>query len=203
MLDGRLRRAGVCRTPPRRVTALGLIDTTAWYGEDAPQAFRKRAEAAREKGMRGLVDFQVTRWFSDAYGAGNPRAMQPAVETFVANDFECYAASCALLGDADARKYLPSLRIPVAIIVGEEDYATPVAMAQDLHEQLPQSTFTVLPEARHLTPIEHPTPSRVSCSPWCAGGDGESQAAAATRAGPGSSRASRTSRSRAGTCGRA
>lgn len=141
---------------PDRVAALGLIDTTAWYGEDAPQAFRKRADAAREEGMRGLVDFQVTRWFSDAYQEGNPPAMQRAVETFVANDFECYAATTALLGDADARKYLPSLRMPVAILVGEEDYATPVAMAQYLHERLPQSTLTVLPQARHLTPIEHP-----------------------------------------------
>jgi 3-oxoadipate enol-lactonase len=141
---------------PSRVTALGLIDTTAWYGEDAPQAFRKRGEAAREKGMRELVGFQVTRWFSDTYAAGNPPPMQRAVETFVANDFDCYAATCALLGDADARKYLPSLRMPVAIVVGEEDYATPVAMAQFLHEQIPHSTLTVLPRARHLTPIEHP-----------------------------------------------
>ena len=141
---------------PARVTALGLIDTTAWYGEDAAKTFRTRAEAARAKGMRELVEFQVTRWFSDAYTASNPPAMQRAVETFVANDFECYAASCALLGDADARKYLPSLRMPVAIVVGEEDYATPVAMAQFLHEQIPHSTLTVLPRARHLTPIEHP-----------------------------------------------
>ena len=141
---------------PERVSALGLIDTTAWYGEDAPLAFRKRAEAAREKGMRELVGFQVMRWFSDAYAASNPPAMQRAVDTFVGNDFDCYAASCALLGDADARPYLPSLRMPVAIVVGEEDYATPVAMAQYLHEQLPQSTLTVLSKARHLTPIEHP-----------------------------------------------
>lgn len=141
---------------PNRVTALGLIDTTAWYGEDAPQAFRKRAEAAREKGMRGLVGFQITRWFSDAFAASNPSAMQRAVDTFVANDFDCYAASCALLGDVDARKYLSALRMPVAIVVGEEDYATPVVMAQYLHEHLLQSTLTVLSKARHLTPIEHP-----------------------------------------------
>jgi 3-oxoadipate enol-lactonase len=82
--------------------------------------------------------------------------MRHAVEVFTANDFDCYAATCALLGDADARAYLPSLRMPVAIVVGEEDYATPVAMAQYLHEHLPQSTLAVLAGARHLTPIEHP-----------------------------------------------
>jgi 3-oxoadipate enol-lactonase len=29
-------------------------------------------------------------------------------------------------------------------------------MAQHLHGALPQSTLTILPRARHLTPIEHP-----------------------------------------------
>jgi len=54
------------------------------------------------------------------------------------------------------RAHLPDFRMPVAIVVGEEDYATPVAMARELHEAIPQSTLTVLPKARHLTPIERP-----------------------------------------------
>jgi pimeloyl-ACP methyl ester carboxylesterase len=46
--------------------------------------------------------------------------------------------------------------MPVAIAVGEEDYATPVAMAQQLHEAIPHSTMEVIPGGRHLTPIEVP-----------------------------------------------
>ena len=141
---------------PERTAALGLIDTTAWYGEDAPAKFQERADAAREKGMRALVDFQLTRWFSDAYRVANPPEAQRALETFVANDVECYASTCGLLGHVDVRRYLRGFRMPVAIVVGEEDYATPVAMAQHLHAEIPQSTLTILPRARHLTPIEHP-----------------------------------------------
>jgi 3-oxoadipate enol-lactonase len=141
---------------PQRAAALGLIDTTAWYGTDAPLRFRERAEAAREKGMEGLIDFQVTRWFSDGFRAGRPDVLQRTSAIFTANDFDCYAASCALLGDVDARSHLPSLQMPVAIAVGEHDYATPVAMSQQLHEAIAHSTLTVLPDARHLTPIERP-----------------------------------------------
>jgi 3-oxoadipate enol-lactonase len=141
---------------PASTAALGLIDTTAWYGDDAPAKFRERAEAARAKGMQGLIDFQVTRWFSDEFRASHPDVLKQTGDVFVANDFDCYAASCALLGDADLRKHLSTLRMPVAIIVGEEDYATPVEMAQRLHEAIPQSTLTVLSKARHLTPIERP-----------------------------------------------
>ena len=141
---------------PQRTAALGLIDTTAWYGADAPEKFRERADTARTKGMRGMIDFQLTRWFSDDFRAAHPDVLRRTTDVFVATDLECYAASCGLLGNVDSRAALPSLRMPVAIVVGEEDSATPVAMAQQLHAAIPQSSLTILPRARHLTPIECP-----------------------------------------------
>ena len=77
-------------------------------------------------------------------------------DVFVASDVDCYASTCQLLGDVDTRPHLPAFRMPVAIVVGEEDYATPVEMARELHAAIPQSTLTIIPKARHLTPIEFP-----------------------------------------------
>jgi 3-oxoadipate enol-lactonase len=141
---------------PERASRLGLIDTTAWYDPDAAANFRKRAAAAREAGMAGLADFQAARWFSDEFRARCPELVHRAIDVFLANDFECYAASCALLGDADLRPLLASFRIPVTIVVGEDDAATPVGMARHLHDAIAQSTLAILPGARHLTPIERP-----------------------------------------------
>jgi 3-oxoadipate enol-lactonase len=45
---------------------------------------------------------------------------------------------------------------PTAIVVGEEDYATPPAMAEAMHNAIAGSILTVLPGARHLTPLERP-----------------------------------------------
>ena len=42
------------------------------------------------------------------------------------------------------------------MIVGEEDYAAPMAMAQVLHHGIFKSTLTVLKGACHLTPLEQP-----------------------------------------------
>jgi 3-oxoadipate enol-lactonase len=147
---------------PERVTGLALIDTTAWYGPDGPKQFRARAEAARTDGMTGLVEFQVARWFSAAFVGRHPDVMTRVIRIFVANDFDCYAQSCALLGDADLRRHLPTFRMPVSIVVGEEDQATPPAMAHELHSAIPQSTLTVIPAAKHLTPIE--CPDRISAA---------------------------------------
>jgi len=141
---------------PARVSALGLIDTTAWYGEDAPKNWRERAASARSKGLEGMVGFQTTRWFSDNFRTVHPELVKEMTEIFLANDLESYAATCIMLGDADLRHFLLEIRVPVAVIVGEEDYATPVAMARHLHEAIRGSTLAILPGGRHLTPLECP-----------------------------------------------
>jgi 3-oxoadipate enol-lactonase len=141
---------------PSRTRAIGLIDTTAWYGEDAPLKWAERVAAARSKGLGSLIEFQLTRWFGDEFRAQHPDVLKDLTRVFLANDPDCYAASCTMLGESDLRPYLPSLSMPVAIVVGEEDYATPVADARRLHEAISQSTFTILPKARHLTPLECP-----------------------------------------------
>ena len=43
-----------------------------------------------------------------------------------------------------------------AVIVGEEDYAAPIDMARHLHESIAGSSLTIIPAARHLTPLETP-----------------------------------------------
>jgi 3-oxoadipate enol-lactonase len=86
----------------------------------------------------------------------HPGLVQHAMSVFTANDIDAYAATCAMLGDADLRRHLGSFRFPVSVVVGEEDYATPVETAQDLVAAIPGASLTVLPAARHLTPIECP-----------------------------------------------
>jgi 3-oxoadipate enol-lactonase len=141
---------------PARATALGLIDTTAWYGAEAPAQWRERAENVRKKGFGGAIDSQITRWFGDKFRAEHADLVQAATRVFLANDLEAYASTCILLGDADVRPFHAAMKMPVAVIVGEEDYATPVAMARQIHEAVAGSTLTILPAARHLTPIESP-----------------------------------------------
>jgi 3-oxoadipate enol-lactonase len=61
-----------------------------------------------------------------------------------------------MLGDADLRHYQAAIRIPVSVVVGEEDYATPVAMSEQIKTAVPHATLSVLSKVRHLSPIEAP-----------------------------------------------
>lgn len=139
-----------------RVDALGLFDTTAWYGEEAPKNWAERALKAEQEGLQALVGFQQTRWFGDAFRAENAPVVSACVSTFVGNDVAAFGATCAMLGGFDLRAALPRLTMPTAVVVGEEDYATPVSMAQALHQGITRSTLQIIPGARHLTPLERP-----------------------------------------------
>jgi len=132
------------------------VDTTAWYGPDAPRSWEQRANAALASGLSSLTDFQVTRWFGDKFRADHPQAVKDCVDTFLRNDVAAYAQTCRMLGACDLRSGMPLINVPTAIVVGEEDYATPLAMAEAMHQAIAGSTLTVLPGARHLTPLERP-----------------------------------------------
>ncbi|MBL8265512.1 alpha/beta fold hydrolase, partial [Steroidobacter sp.] len=107
-------------------------------------------------GLASMVEFQGTRWFSDKFREAHPSVVDEISAIFGANDVECYSSTCIMMGDADLRPLLPSITVPVAIVVGEDDYATPVSMSRQLHEAIAGSTLKIIPRARHLTPIEVP-----------------------------------------------
>ena len=141
---------------PGMVDGLGLIDTTAWYGADAPKSWSERAQKAIDEGLGSMIAFQQTRWFSDAFRTNAVATGERFAQIFLRNDVAAYAATCHMLGNFDLRSKLATLTMPVEILVGEEDYATPPDMARVLEAGIAGSHLTVVPGARHLTPIEIP-----------------------------------------------
>ncbi len=141
---------------PQRVRALALIDTTAWYGPTAPKDWKARGVRPAQEGFPSMVEFQLSRWFSDGFRKSHPEIAEEMTQIFLANSAACYQATCEMLGNADLRNAVRGFRMPVSVIVGEDDYATPVVMAEYLHENIANSTRTVIPGARHTTPIECP-----------------------------------------------
>ena len=139
---------------PSRALALGLIDTTAWY--NAADKWEERAVKATSDGLAAMIDFQVTRWFTDGFRAANPAIVKENVDRLLANDPAAFAETCRMLGACNLEAGLPRMTMPAAVMVGDEDYATPVAMSETLHRGIKDSTLTVFKSARHLTPLEVP-----------------------------------------------
>jgi 3-oxoadipate enol-lactonase len=141
---------------PEQVAALGLIDTTAWYGPNAAQQWEERGQKGLNEGLASLVEFQKSRWLSDAFRAQHPEVVDDAVAVFLANDPKAYLETCRMLGAVDKRDALPRFKFPTRIVVGAEDYATPIAMAEAMRDAIPGATLRVVDTVRHFTPLETP-----------------------------------------------
>jgi 3-oxoadipate enol-lactonase len=145
----------VIRHPAMALNAL-FVDTTAWYGEDAPKVWSERARQAREQGLSSLAEFQFTRWFTEEFRAAHPEVCQRLLERFVRNDIDNYVRTCRSMGIFDARDGLSRIQVPVVVLVGEDDQATPLAMAEDIHDRVAGSRLEVIPRCKHLSAVERP-----------------------------------------------
>jgi 3-oxoadipate enol-lactonase len=67
-----------------------------------------------------------------------------------------YAGCCAAIPKIDVTKRLGEIKCPILVIAGEQDMATPLAMAKEMHSNAPGSTLAVLSPAAHLSNIEQP-----------------------------------------------
>jgi 3-oxoadipate enol-lactonase len=152
-LGGSVAQAVTARHPGL-VGRLGLVDTTAWYGPDAPAAWAARARQARDEGLASLAGFQLDRWFTEDFRASAPELCARLLDIFRRNDVDDYTASCTALGAMDLRPHLSRIEVPTAVVVGELDTATPPPHAEALAASIAGATLTVIPGCKHLSALE-------------------------------------------------
>ena len=141
---------------PDLVERLLLADTTACYGPDREANWAQRARNAREKPRQDQIGFQAARWFSDGFREQHPEEVQRVVDIFLATDSSAHAAASLAMGGFDGTAGLGRIPADTLVVVGEEDYATPPAMAEVLADGIPGSRLQVLEGARHMSLLERP-----------------------------------------------
>lgn len=142
---------------PELVSGLVLADTTADYGPDKESAWETRAQNATGTPRDQQLAFQHDRWFSLSFLESAPEEVTRVSDIFLATDSEAHAAASRALGAYDDLEQLDRIKAPTLVLVGEEDYATPPAMAAELHAGIAGSELQVLPETRHLSLLQNRT----------------------------------------------
>jgi 3-oxoadipate enol-lactonase len=139
---------------PERVSALALIDTTAWPGAEAATRFAERAAAVEAEGVGLLVQPAIERWFTPEFVAAHPDIVGRYAERIGENDAMGYAAACRSLATLDLRPRLGEIRCATLVVVGDRDEATPAAMAETLAAGIAGATLRILGPAGHLVTEE-------------------------------------------------
>ena len=84
------------------------------------------------------------------------------------NDKGAYLRALSALVGWTVTAKLPAIRQPVLVVTADQDY-TPVAWKQWYTSLMPNATLTVIPESRHMMPIERPQLFHDALLPFLAG----------------------------------
>ena len=135
-----------------RITHLVLANTSSRVG--APELFDERRNAALKDGMSAIEKSVMERYFSPRVLASPNPLVASVRTTLLTTNPVGYAGCCAAIRDMDQRPMLGSIRVPVLVIGGTLDVATPWQGQGDLLAASIPGARSVLLEAAHLSNVE-------------------------------------------------
>jgi len=141
---------------PDIATRLILADSGAAFSASGREAFRNMAAAAKANGLAAITDAAMRRLFAPEFQAQNPALMRERREAFLKTDPQVFRAACAQLAELDLRGELAKVKIPVLVVVGEHDEATPPPMSQELAALLPDARLKIIPGCAHVPQLQSP-----------------------------------------------
>lgn len=141
---------------PGIATKLILADCGATFSEPGREAFRTMAAACREKGLAAITDVAMRRLFAPAFQADRPDLMADRRAAFLKTDPEVFRAACEALAGLDLRPELDKAKLPVLVLVGEHDEATPPPMSLELAAGLPQAHLEIIAGCAHVPQLQSP-----------------------------------------------
>src|SRR4051812_45409821 len=141
---------------PNIATKLILADCGAAFSELGRDAFRNMAAAARAKGLSAITDVAMRRLFAPKFQEQHPDLMRDRREAFLKTDPDVFCAACAALAELDLRPQLGRVKMPVLVLVGEHDEATPPPMSVELAAGLPNAHLEIIPGCAHVPQLQSP-----------------------------------------------
>lgn len=141
---------------PGITSRLVLADCGAAFSEPGREAFRNMAKISREKGLEAITDVAMRRLFAPEFQAQHPELMRGRREAFLRTDPDVFRAACAALAGLDLRAELAGLEVPVLVMVGEHDEATPPPMSHELAAGLPRAELKIISGCAHVPQLQSP-----------------------------------------------
>jgi 3-oxoadipate enol-lactonase len=141
---------------PGIAAKLILADCGAAFSEPGREAFRNMAAASKARGLAAITDVAMRRLFSPEFQADHPDLMAGRRAAFLRTDPEVFRAACDALAALDLRPELGNVRVPVLVLVGEHDEATPPPMSQELAAGLPRARLEIIPGCAHVPQLQSP-----------------------------------------------
>ena len=155
------------RNHPRLIATLILVDTYAGWKGSLPEAEVR----ARVAGVRQMLAAPATEFDPTLPGlfAGDPPAQfVPLLEQMAAavrpGSLE---TQISLMAETDQSDLLPRITVPTLLVWGELDVRSPLSVARQFEQAMPDATLVVIPRAGHVTNLERPEEFNAAVRAFC------------------------------------
>ena len=135
---------------PEACATLILADTFAVHPEGRAIFDRSLAGSSDLPAMaEARVDFLIAQ-------PADPGVRSNVVETMSRIDPASYRIGAEAVWLADQRERASAIAVPTLVIVGDQDFITPIDLSNELLDLVPDARMQVIPGAGHLTNLERP-----------------------------------------------
>ena len=139
---------------PERVYSLSLCNTAS---EMPPRSlWEDRFETARAKGIAGLVDGTIQRWFTAPFIERAPGDIEKVRQVILGTNVDGYIGCGSAVRDMAQSTMLLKIKTPTLVLSGRKDPACTVEQGTVIHRLVDGSKMVILEDAAHLSNIEQP-----------------------------------------------
>jgi pimeloyl-ACP methyl ester carboxylesterase len=152
----------VARRVPERLIGFAILDTgyeavaPGEAGEREAAGRRSMLALARRSGMRAMA----RNWLQGMVHPArltDSELIEPIVDMFQRRTPDFYALQIqALLSRADAKTVFAGIHCPSLVLCGRDDLWAPPSRHETMAKMLRHSTFGIIPNCGHMSPLERP-----------------------------------------------
>ena len=137
---------------------------------DAPRDyaayFQSRIDKAREKGMEGVVESTIERWFTPETRAKNPPVLDRVREMIRTTNPVGHEGCCEALKTLAYGPHLHCITVPALLLGGEKDKGAPPEALAKAASKIAGAEHVVIPDAGHISALENPASVMAAIEDW-------------------------------------
>lgn len=141
---------------PDRLATIVACDSRSDAPPDYAAYFQHRIDLAHEKGMEGVVEPTIERWFTPETRAKNPPVLDKVRSMIREASPVGHAGCCEALKLLSFGSRLHEIRVPTLILGGAKDKGAPPDALAEVAGKIPEAEHIVIPDAGHITALENP-----------------------------------------------
>ena len=141
-----------------RWRGLVLADTRAGADSEQGRAAReKMLQTLAARGVHGVADEMLPKLLGKTTPAERPQVVQHVRRMIERQTNEGVRGAIVRLRDRpDSTSLLEDVKVPVLVLVGDEDEVTPPTEAEQMKDRLEDARLVRIPQAGHLSCLENP-----------------------------------------------